>query len=443
MDEESIMDDQNQPLLESFQRKRKLQLGILSVFIAVVLLLGGLIYLVSSPDPERTVLFISIDGFRYDYLYRGLTPNLLHLMNNGVYSELQPSFPSSTFANHYTLVTGLHPEKHGIIDNRFYDPEFNQTFDYKKPISLQEKWWLAEPIWQTVEKANKSSYVYMYPGCDVNRTVKPSTYIPFSQDVVFDTKINDILHQLSKNRPKFMALYTPEVDQSGHKNGPDSSETNTVLSLIDNGIGKLIDGIRESSLQDFVDVVVVSDHGMMNLRPDAFIDYTKWPGIIDNKKSNIKISDQGIVWGAYVDTADALHDMYLNLKNTSFHDKTFNVYLREETPEHLSYSDSLRIPPLIALPNAGYYIADNQWSIRGQHGYDPMLEEMTAMFIGYGPSFESCPDNPVLPVQIGSSSSKTKKCQWDKFPNTLVHDILCTLLFDDPTKCINVNSSYK
>ena len=126
-------------------------------------------------------------------------------------------------------------------------------------------------------------------------------------------------------------------------------------------------------------------------------------------------------------------------------EKTFNVYLREETPEHLSYSDSHRIPPIVALPNPGYYISDAQWSSRGMHGYDPIkVPEMASMFIGYGPSFESCPNNPFeSDVETIKTNSKAKKCKWTKFPNTVVHSILCKLLFAVPEGCINVNSVYK
>ncbi len=288
--------EETQPLLDVMQRKRKLQAGILFVFIFVVFLLGGLIYLVSSPDPDNTVLLISLDGCRYDYLERGLTPNLLHMMKNGVVSELQPSFPSSTFPNHYTLVTGLHPEKHGIIDNHFYDREFNETFNYKLASSLDPKWWHGENIWQTVERNNKSSFVYMYPGCNVNAKIKPSNYVAYDPSIAWSTKIKAILSELEHNRPKFMALYTPEIDQSGHANGPDSTNVNTMLSLIDNGFGTLLDGIRELGLQDFVDIVVVSDHGMRNIQPDGLIDYTKW---MKNIKNKVNITDEGIIWGAF------------------------------------------------------------------------------------------------------------------------------------------------
>ena len=124
-------------------------------------------------------------------------------------------------------------------------------------------------------------------------------------------------------------------------------------------------------------------------------------------------------------------------------EKTFDVYLRNEVPEHLSYSDSHRIPPIIALPKPGYYISDTLWTIRGMHGYDPFtVKEMTAVFLGYGPSFESCPDNPFA-MHSDKLESHSKKCKWEKFSNTFVHSILCKLLFKDPQECISINSIYK
>src|SRR5215813_15466520 len=72
------------------------------------------------PDP---VILISLDGFRADYIDRGLTPTLAALAADGVHAKaMKPSFPTLTFPNHYTLVTGLYPDHHGIVANRFTDP---------------------------------------------------------------------------------------------------------------------------------------------------------------------------------------------------------------------------------------------------------------------------------------------------------------------------------
>ena len=101
-----------------------------------------------------TTILISLDGFRADFLYRNLTPTLAEFMRQGVSPRyMMPSFPSLTFPNHFTLVTGLHPESHGIVGNTFYDPALAEEFDYGVPSrSMQPKWWTAEPIWVIAEK---------------------------------------------------------------------------------------------------------------------------------------------------------------------------------------------------------------------------------------------------------------------------------------------------
>jgi predicted AlkP superfamily pyrophosphatase or phosphodiesterase len=72
--------------------------------------------------PDLAIL-VSIDGFRADYMDRGVTPSLAALARDGVLGSMRPSFPSLTFPNHYTLVTGLYPDHHGIVDNTMNDPE--------------------------------------------------------------------------------------------------------------------------------------------------------------------------------------------------------------------------------------------------------------------------------------------------------------------------------
>lgn len=283
------------PLLETRQRRKKMQIAILGVFLALVFLLAGLVYLISSPDPDTTILVISIDGFRYDYLHRGITPNLQHMLKNGVHAELEPSFPSATFPNHWTLVTGLRPEQHGIIDNHFYDKQLNLTFERGKNTEMPE-WWSGEPIWRTVERANKSSHVYMWPGLEVQSDVMPRKYWPYKEGVSIDERIDVVLEDLKHDRPKYVSVYIPDVDKNGHLHGPDSAEVNDQLASVDKALGRLLDGIRELRLQDFVDIVVVSDHGMMSLKDNAQIDYTKW---LPDIKNRVKVTDEGIIWGAF------------------------------------------------------------------------------------------------------------------------------------------------
>ena len=98
--------------------------------------------------PPLTVL-ISIDGFRADYLDRGVTPVLSALAAGGVRADMRPSFPSKTFPNHYALVTGLRPDRNGIVDNNMYDVAITpQKFTMSAAVASDPRWWNeAEPIW--------------------------------------------------------------------------------------------------------------------------------------------------------------------------------------------------------------------------------------------------------------------------------------------------------
>lgn len=138
-------------------------------------------------------------------------------------------------------------------------------------------------------------------------------------------------------------------------------------------------------------------------------------------------------------------NFYLELKNVSLRQDRFDVHMKNDVPEHLFFQSSSRIPPVIAFAKPGYYISDTKWTLKGNHGYDPTLsQEMTAIFVAYGPSFESCPDNPFGKFPGGANREVgAKKCKWDTFDNTAVHPILCKLLFSDPDACIKVNDIYK
>ena len=77
----------------------------------------------STAGQPAPLLLISIDAYRYDYIDRGLSPTLAMLAKGGVQAaSMQPSFPSLTFPNHYTIVTGLYPDHHGIVNNTMSDP---------------------------------------------------------------------------------------------------------------------------------------------------------------------------------------------------------------------------------------------------------------------------------------------------------------------------------
>lgn len=118
------------------------------------LLLFGTFEWSNSVLAGQTVILISIDGLRWDYPEKADTPNIDYLIEHGVRAKsLIPCFPTKTFPNHYSIVTGLYPQNHGIIANNMYDPERNEYFRLSLREAVRDPaWWGGEPIWVTVEK---------------------------------------------------------------------------------------------------------------------------------------------------------------------------------------------------------------------------------------------------------------------------------------------------
>src|SRR5580693_1023631 len=117
----------------------------------------------AAAPPKHALVLISLDGFRWDYLDRNASPNIKAIAGRGVRAKsLIPAFPSETFPNHYSIVTGVYPEKHGIVKNNMYDPVFDASFSMSRNAA-ESRWWGAEPIWITAVKQGQFSAVYFWP----------------------------------------------------------------------------------------------------------------------------------------------------------------------------------------------------------------------------------------------------------------------------------------
>ncbi|KAI3629419.1 hypothetical protein MIR68_012546, partial [Amoeboaphelidium protococcarum] len=205
---------------------------VFSLSIALVISRDGQISPADRPNP---VILISLDGFAARYLQRQLTPNLQRLIDNGVHAPfMQPEFPSKTFPNHWSIVTGLLSESHGIVSNQFYDPVIDDVFTYTNDTcSKDPRWWLGEPIWNTIKRQQLSSNVCFWPGSEAPvNGMHPDRYIPYSQATEMDNsaRVDQVLEWLGERYawdqtygPDLIAMYISSVDSTGHANGPDSS----------------------------------------------------------------------------------------------------------------------------------------------------------------------------------------------------------------------------
>ncbi|KAG2173675.1 hypothetical protein INT43_005095 [Umbelopsis isabellina] len=361
---------------------------------------------------DATVIMVSLDGFRADYLDRNITPALHRLANEGIQAPyMNPCFPSVTFSNHWSLVTGLYPESHGIVGNEFSDPDLNDTFYYKDPArSWDSKWWFGEPIWATTVLQNKKSAVMMWPGSDTKIENTFATYhIPYSTNYTTFQKAETILNWIDlprDQRPQMMNMYIPQVDSAGHAQGPNGKRVNETLVDMDKTIEHLIAGLEERNLYDHVHLVIVSDHGMAESNRNRLI---YWDDIVP--KDLMAELEEREVWPLLAlrpratAPSDTISKIYSHLLNfTQQPDNTpdksgpqshFQVYLRENIPEHLHYRNSHRIAPILGIPDVGWsfvthkeYDGSKDYHPKGIHGYDNMAEEMRAIFIAKGPLFD-------------------------------------------------------
>jgi predicted AlkP superfamily pyrophosphatase or phosphodiesterase len=365
-----------------------------------------------------TTIVISLDGFRADFLDRDLTPALNSLVAKGVSPQyMNPSFPSVTFPNHFTLMTGLYPESHGIVGNTFWDPAMDEEFYYTHPaVSMQPKWWMAEPLWVTAEKQRVKTAIHMWPGSEAHIGDKEPTYVDkYNGTEVLSRKVNRILEFLDlpgsedasqevPERPQFIAAYVPDVDRDGHKFGPNSTEIRTTISRADSMIAALMLGLDQRNLTDVVNIVVVSDHGMASTATERLI---QLDDLIDYDL--IEHIDGWPSAGLRLKRPEDLETIQEQLEKVAPDwEHAFEFYTRETMPARYHFSNNERIAPLWVIPKTGWAIVDRSefdvkealktgevYHPRGIHGYDHENPLMRAIFIARGPAFPHKPNSRV------------------------------------------------
>lgn len=344
-----------------------------------------------SADERHPLILISFDGFRWDYPDHGVSPNLSALADRGVRAEgLVPSFPTKTFPNHYTLVTGLVPDRHGIVSNTMWDPEFDTRFSMSKREEVQKaRWWGGEPIWVTAERLGLPTAPLFWVGSEASiGGVMPTHWLAFDSRMPHEARIEWLLERLDlppAERPVFFTLYFSHTDDAGHRWGPDSPELEAAVARADRTVGSLLDGLAERGLADRVNIVIVSDHGIMATSRDRviFLDDFVELGIARPIDWNPVLS----LWP----DADDIPLVYEKLKDAH---PELAVYRRSEFPQHLRYGSHRRSPPILGLASPGWSITSHPYFDErpelydgGNHGYDPTIREMHGVFIAAGPAF--------------------------------------------------------
>uniref|UniRef100_A0A672RX32 Ectonucleotide pyrophosphatase/phosphodiesterase family member 1-like n=1 Tax=Sinocyclocheilus grahami TaxID=75366 RepID=A0A672RX32_SINGR len=369
---------------------------------------------------EPPLLLVSLDGFRAGYMeaYSSLLPVINKLRKCGTSTPyMRPAYPTKTFPNHYTIVTGLYPESHGIVDNKMYDVTRNASFSLKIDEKFNPAWYQGEPVWLTAMKNKLKTATFFWPGSDVKVNGHfPDYWVKYDRNIPFEKRVAKIfewLHLPEGERPDFYTLYFEEPDSAGHRHGPMSSQVIEALLNVDRLLGMLMDGLEERQLHRCVNLVLVSDHGMeeASCKKAAYVsDYLE------------NIDDITVIQGPAARVRPKrLPDEFFSfdyeslVKNLSCRepDQPMRPYLKEHLPKRLHFASNIRIERAHLYMQPGWQAALKPNEIKycrgGFHGSDNVFKNMQAIFIGYGPGIHS--KTNVLP-----------------FENIEVYNLLCDLL---------------
>ena len=331
------------------------------------------------------VVLVSFDGFHPGYLERYDTPHFHRLAARGMRAAgLVSVFPSLTFPAHYSIATGLYPEAHGVVGNRFFDPLRGAEFSYRRREDAQDgSWWGGEPIWVTAERQGLVSAAFFFPGTEADiGGVRPSHWRPYDGRVPNRERIEQVRAWLSlppAQRPHLITLYFSLVDSAGHRLGPDHPRMRESVESADGLLGQLLEAIDALPHAERVALVVVSDHGMAAPDPAAT---TVLPEVANLR--GVRLVDAGPAVGLHVGDPGRARTLRDRLNARLAHAR---AYLREELPDHLHAGGSPRFGDIVVVPaGLGMVLLDADYSPpSGMHGWDPTLPEMHGIFLAAGP----------------------------------------------------------
>ncbi|KAF7666129.1 hypothetical protein LDENG_00120020, partial [Lucifuga dentata] len=370
----------------------------------------------SSPP----LILVSLDGFRAEYLraYGDLLLVISKLRDCGTTTPyMRPIYPTKTFPNHYSIVTGLYPESHGIVDNKMYDVTKNTSFSLKTAEKFNPQWYQGEPVWLTAMQHNLKTGTFFWPGSDVAINGKfPDFYKIYDKSITFEKRVSTLFDWISLpqgERPDFYTLYLEEPDSSGHRYGPASNAVIQALQNVDKILGMLMDGLKERNLHRCVNVIVVSDHGMeeASCEKAAFVSSYQ-----DNTDDFIVIQGPAARIRPRRLPEDFFSFDYEGLvKNLSCRTpgQPMRPYLKENLPKRLHFANNVRIERghlyMKQAWQAALHPKEIKYCTGGFHGSDNLFTNMQAIFVGHGPGLKH---GAVVPP----------------FENIEVYNLMCDLL---------------
>ena len=362
---------------------------------------------------DNYTVIISLDGLRWDYLDTYDVPFLNQLAREGVKAVMQPSFPSKTFPNHYTLATGLTPDHHGIIANIFWDREHGVEFSLSnKETRADGRYYGGDPVWLTAKHQGVKTAAVFWVGSDVAVNGEHPTYWRDyqTQQLEFPDRVTEIIRLLKlpeQDRPHLIMAYFEEPDRSGHNYGPMNRMTRRALEDLDLLLSNLWARIQLLPIADKVNFIVTGDHGMTSVDPKRFVDIDD---VLPKHWYERFCNDYPtLIYASAPQYIDSICDALQGVDH-------IRAWKKADIPAYLGYGTNKNMGDVVVLPDVGWLFADKpSKKQRGSHGFDHMAADMQVGFRAIGPDFKVGYEKP------------------DRFRNVCIYPLLCYLLGVNPS----------
>ncbi|XP_068451439.1 glycerophosphocholine cholinephosphodiesterase ENPP6 [Clinocottus analis] len=350
----------------------------------------------------RPLLVFLIDGFRYDYMddLQAL-PGFRQLVGKGVKVDyMTPDFPSLSYPNYYSLMTGRHCNVHQMTGNYMWDEASEKEFligtnlDSRLPL-----WWDgSEPLWVTMQKLGKKVFMYYWPGCEVEiLSVRPSfceEYVYNPSEKNLTESIVNALNALSSGEAAMAAIYYEKIDVEGHHFGPESHQVRTAVQRLDLAMQTLSSKIKDKNMMNQLNIMLFSDHGMTKIQwMEKVIELDKYITM----SAIVKMMDRGPVVSLW-----PKDNKYQEVHAALSQVPNMHVYGRQEIPERFHFKGGKFVSPLTLVADPGWFITENKAKLpywkndsgkpsawqNGWHGYDNEYLDMRGFFLATGPDFK-------------------------------------------------------
>lgn len=350
---------------------------------------------------------------------------------------MNPQVPSSTYPNHFSLVTGVYPSVHGIVSNEFRDPRLNMTFTYKDPaVADLPEWWLSKPLWISAQEQGKKSGVCFWPGSEAEiQGSRPTYYRKFDSKMSMKARFDTLLEWIDlpvNERPSLFMTYYEKVDQMGHLYGTKSAELDVALQEFDDAFGQFINDLESRRIRDVVNILILSDHGMQDV--SYHVDLIG-EGLI--KQNEIEHIDYTPLTYIRPVNKEMVPDLVERLKEGS--KNRYNVFERKDLPEEWHLKDQERVSEIVVAFEPGYTAVSPTWKNmpKGAHGYylnnaagDLVNDDMRALFMVSSPRilqekiFVKRYDNLV----VAQPPNRLYNLEVKVFENLDVYPLMCNFL---------------